>query len=272
MMGRLLRFGDAVELLERAIAAAPADLPASVIEQFHNFRVRYETPRARDPGRSDAQRADSVNRIRDALASLERLAQEAKVSGAASGRTLVERLALIGGTWKRLALLAGPEERRATIEKMRDAYREAHRAMTGDDKSPIDPASIDPYPLTQWWAAEVTLAAHTGDGGMAQALREDGVRWLNVVMQRKPFKESFWTDVAALDAQVVLALLQEGTGTRPAALADNYKRARLRGAQPSEFNSVIEQLQWMQTMLEEGHMRWQARAHELKELVDLLKD
>src|SRR5574343_1495182 len=149
--GEARQWPQAIACLEASLTADYGDCTMRVIEQYANFRVRHAAEvwqqAARQTAREREQtRQAQVECIESAILDLDMLCRRAPT---------VERFSLLGGAYKRLALVEkeGPRRTEALVN-MAQHYRLAH------ERRP------DAYAFTNWLAGSL-LASQRGEGQAA---------------------------------------------------------------------------------------------------------
>ncbi|MFN3986995.1 MAG: CHAT domain-containing protein [Rhodocyclaceae bacterium] len=260
--GEARQWVPAIEHLRRAMAAATGDCPLRVIEQHANYLVRHaadEWARHVDGAATDADGHEGGQPAADELPAERRAALLADVDTAIGelgslcerGATR-ERLSLLGGAYKRRALLAsggrtgGRKARRKALLDMARCYLEAASlpGLTSSERS---------YPLVNWACARLLATA------LGEPASEDGRPVIEQVVARLAGLEtcileqaetrpSFWNAVALADYRLALLLAwgAELDAARFSVEADEiaaaYRLAAGRGASPRECSSVREHI------------------------------
>jgi hypothetical protein len=210
-------FGRAIEAYREAISHPDSEGPFRALEQFANFQSRYA------PGGPDA-----LQRMHEATAALEWLLRLGETS---------ERLAMLGGNYKRLALAASTDaERRAMLAKACEFYGRAHQH---NDRAGI----LDPYPTLNWITYRVLLH-DTDTEGMVELIR----RCKQEAEKREKQTSSFWTRVHQPDAALLEHLIQEDLADAREGIIKEYHRVLATGTQ-REQDSAVSQLDFLAKML-----------------------
>lgn len=240
----------AIECLETALHTANGDCPIRALEQLANFRVRqmaedWQAQQRRGGREPDTERKARTEAMGQAINDLEHLCRHAAST---------ERLALLGGAFKRLALIQESlPERLACLDKMAAAYRQAFELGNRSEA----------YPFINWaFASLLAVQLDAGRAGAWQATLETECTRLHTALQvnneRNP---NFWDSVSLVDLDLV-RLLADGMTSAGSLLIpslegltdtiiQDYRRAMARGASPRERSSVIENLDWLIAMLAE---------------------
>jgi hypothetical protein len=155
----------------------------------------------------------------------------------------VERFSLLGGAYKRLALVEkeGPRRTEALVN-MAQHYRLAHQRRP------------DAYAFTNWLAASL-LAAQRGEGQAATdaARQRELDSMVREISRRNESDPNFWDSASLADLQLVRLLSQappkkRGADVSPApamAVLAAYRNAIARGASPREVSSVAEHIAFL---------------------------
>lgn len=228
-------WAQAVDWLEKALASAKSNCPIRVVEQCANFRSRLAAEqwgalRVRAPADIESQRGKLVETIDKAIHELEILSEWGKTE---------ERMSLLGGAHKRLALLhSEPARRQGALLNAAKYYRAAFE-IGGRAKA---------YAFTNWATASL-LAAHMGAAvaGVEQPdLEAETVQLKQALAKSAEERPVFWDYAAIADIDLV-RLIGAGTNESCAALADavidGYQRAISRGASPREIGSLMDNLE-----------------------------
>ena len=217
------------------------------MEQHANFKVRHtaeqwrtlqlraastESKRVQDD--IAAERQALVEGIDEALATLDYLCQRAPT---------LERLNLLGGACKRLAMVHSDESSRAkALANMADYYR---RALDLRERP-------DPYAYGNW--ALAMAISSPGKKSLAAAerskLREECKRMMEIQRELDLHQPSVWTSVGRSDLELVLLLASSrlsGQQAQEAAdrIISGYSEAFKRGASLREMASVREHLEFI---------------------------
>lgn len=239
-------WSEAIGWLDKALAAEAGNCPLHAVEQRANYIVRRAVDewRARQqtaPGTTDEQARGMITAVEKAIAELECLS----LSGITE-----ERLNLLGGACKRLALMqTTQEERRKALERMAHYYR---RAFEHGQRTKA-------YAYTNFATARllagIPSAAPSGD--WPGELQRELVRLADIVTHNDEANPNFW-DAASLGDLDMVRLLEAGTALDKtadersaacSALADQilarYEAALGRGASPRQRASLVENLDFV---------------------------
>lgn len=149
----------------------------------------------------------------------------------------VERFALQGSCYKRLAQVTTGRERKEALHKMADAYQKAcERSRTS--------GRLDGYPAQMHVAAQVAIncLGETPDrlSKELQLLLEEATR---VAAEDDEANPNFWKGIAAADSLLLKALdAGELDATKRKEVEEAYLRHWTRGGSWLHLQSVIEQL------------------------------
>lgn len=210
--GKIDQFEQAIEYLRKALESDDADhdISLQVVEQLANFEARWGE-KSRQPLLIEqaVQRLNTLNSLAES----------------------VERLALLGSAYKRLAQIREGEDRQSALRNSAEWYRRSadHKLARGE---------VDPYPVINWLTTMAIL----------NEVPDDVQVWLAraraAAKERFSVSRSFWDAVSLPDAALLEHLLGDSLD---AAAADDIVaqyRAAFMEAQVSEKerNSVLNQL------------------------------
>lgn len=249
--GELGLFNEAITCLDRALEGEVATLSVAAIEQRANFRVRdaaQRVARAESDVAAGSKRdlkqlrSEADEQVQAAIDDLERLCAFASTA---------ERQALLGGAYKRRALIAVAEKARLKwLDACADHYEKAHRRCS-DDGKPMA------YPLIQWLNARA-LAQITGaddkrfmpvEQALAEQIDHECGQLLVMARDQERLAPDFWNTAVPSDCVVLQALATLGFDTRADRIVEGYLDARRRGGSPRELHSVREHLEFIRAML-----------------------
>jgi hypothetical protein len=254
-------FAEAVEWLNKALAARVGDCPVRAAEQCANFDVRLAAQewadlraarggQGQDDAASQARRAAIAERIEGALYELDVINTRAQTD---------ERLELLGSACKRLAWVQTGKDRVEALLNMAAYYRRAFDFLLEEDA----------YAFNNWAVACLLLehldpAYSRGDWHPAlAALRERQVVAARQVNADDP---SFWGDSGLADLQVVELLMSGDAAARCAELARSaaaqYAAAFARGASLREVASIQEHLDFLVELTADPARPWPAAVRE----------
>ena len=230
----------AIEHYAAAASGAEGSVRVKVGEQLANLRTRDAVAAFRRLPRDGRDPTQAVAAIEASLRTLQDLTE-------AYGAT-VERLALQGGCWKRLAQVqaSNPAADRA-LENMADCYERA--AALGGGSSD--------YPRIMACSARICIAVRNGTdvdlsvGSYLQGVAEAAL----------PDDADFWLLIRSADARLNLAIMQATAPsqdkTAPSAekkreIEAVYRRAWRDVGSPVKLESVVEQLTFCEDILSYG--------------------
>jgi hypothetical protein len=238
--GEARNWPHAIACLEASLTADYGDCTMRVIEQYANFRVRHAAEVWQQATRQTAKdreqtRQAQIECIESAILDLDMLCRRAPT---------VERFSLLGGAYKRLALVEkeGPRRTEALVN-MAQHYRLAH------ERRP------DAYAFTNWLAGSL-LAAQRGEGQAATdaARQRELDTMVRELSRRNESDPNFWDSASLADLQLVHLLSQAPPPRKRSATASPapamavlaaYRNAIARGASPREVSSVAEHIAFL---------------------------
>ena len=235
--GELDQFDEAVKHYAIALKASKADYALSTVEQLSNLEARWAVQQFKAAKQSDdAEAMEDAREIIDrALGRLEHLIALSPTS---------ERLGLVGSAWKRASMVTyAPVEREIALEQMADYYRRAHkRAIEESGKA-------SHYAVTNW----ITARALTATGPSKKMLNADVGTWMpgaeRAAKEMDETDPNFWSGAAAADCRLALCLAQSSVGEHAQEIADMYLRAKQRAASPKDWRSIMEHIDFLQTIV-----------------------
>ncbi len=214
----------AIHWYERAVSAADASASFRAEEQLLNLQAREAW--------APAHATEAGTAARRALL----LSVTGRLSDLAARRPTVERLNLLGSTWKRLALLERgdgparrPEEQRA-LQASLAAYLQADAlAHTGDEAQRA-------YPLANAWALTLCLAGRVApfDQALQQALHAA----LSANDRGSP---DFWTRVGLIEFDLLQAASLGKLAERQTRLQAAFTDLHAQHGSPRDWSSVADQ-------------------------------
>ncbi len=213
-------YESAVHHYRRATELEDGLMTLKDIEQLGNMEVRF----GRKAGDADAIRAG-----------LERLLQVLDLGPTS------ERWSLLGGSYKRLAIVTRGKERLEALEKMGDAYKAAYEMAL--DKT----GEVDTYPLLNYVTARVLLRRKDDGLGDLPALLRKAEEAAPERLARRP---TFWNAVIGADAALVryLAAGKLSQKAKRQEVVDGFLAGKTRAASPREFDSVVANVKFMIAM------------------------
>jgi len=237
--GEAGHWDKAIAGLRTALAAERGQCTVRVIEQLANYEIRQAGSRwqaADDSQRNDRLRASLRHDIEQAISRLAALA--------ANGLTS-ERLSLLGGAYKRLALIETADGgRREALVNMAAHYRDAYARQAS------------PYAYTNWACSALLIRRLYPDQPTDQppltglaTLKQDVARLRTELERRNETAPNFWDSASLADLDLVHALAETRRGKKAAATGEmarhTYRQAILRGASMRERSSVTEHLDFL---------------------------
>ena len=277
--GELALFPEAIAHYRRAVGAERGTASLSAIEQLVNLQCRHAVelhngeevrPTRGRPRRS----ADPEKLIRQAVAHLRRLRVLANAVG---GETRapdhlppgdsVERLCLLGSSYKRLAMVTAGNKRKRALRQMADAYRQAHdRAAQEKPK---------PYALLNFITADYVLQTLFPPPKRRAVRRrkegEDNKKLIALVdgfvKEKLTPDVDFWDAVVSADYQLTRHVIEDTLTERKGIVVNSYREAKKRGGSPREFRSVLEHLDFLIAM-----WRGDAKSQAGKKRLGVLQD
>lgn len=214
-------YAEAIRWLDRALVARIGTCPVRAVEQAAHYRIRLAAPRTGPRLRPDERRA----RLDEAIVVLASLV---------SRWPTPERLALLAGAHKRLALASNGAARVTALREMTSRYRESWDAS----------AHRDTYAFTNWAFGCLLLdryAPGEAPAGWQRALADRLTRQVELARDAERTSPSFWNAAGLADLAVVKGLLTEDETTGRVAAA-MYRDAIARGASVREIASVRDHL------------------------------
>lgn len=219
--GKIGAFGHAIGYLQKALELEDTEheISLNVVEQLANFEARW----------GEKQRQPSlIDRAVERLKTLNTLAET------------VERLALLGSAYKRLAQITEGQDRQSALRASADWYRRSadHKLAQGE---------VDPYPVINWLTTEAILGKTPADAPAWLARARAAAK------ERFARSRSFWDAVALPDAALLGHLLDDSLDVSAADGIVAQYRAAFMEAQASEKDrsSVLDQLDFIAKMSEE---------------------
>jgi hypothetical protein len=143
---------------------------------------------------------------------------------------------LCGSCWKRLAQVEQGQARDAALQKMAECYDRAVPKASKDGAL---------YPQLQWAAAGIARKHRSG-----RALPPKLRSIVGEIAEMPKDLDDFWRDIAAIDAEILGAVLQ-GSLTRDEELKllELYRNAWRFGGSPLKLMSVLEQFAFLVDVL-----------------------
>ena len=223
-------FEDAIESYDLAIRNGRSTAAIKALEQAANCRIRLAVQNFQNDSRK--YRA-SIKAIKEQIRKLDRLMD-------AIGET-PERLAMVGGGYKRLARLSSetsPNDSVSALNKMEEYYA---RAWTKKEEV---------YSLTNLVVAKIVRALWNGKPGVKQlAEMEEQIKEARklAATEQKKSPDDFWAAIGLTDIKMLEHLLKYLKGSQKNfsetvhdELVDEYKKAWGQYGSAREINSIIE--------------------------------
>jgi CHAT domain-containing protein/pimeloyl-ACP methyl ester carboxylesterase len=256
--GELDLFPEAITHYQHAIWAERGAASLSAIEQLVNLQCRYAVELANkgdmQPPRSRPRRsAEPETLIRQAIAHLQRLCElgnaldaETRAPDQLPFGESVERLCLLGSSYKRLAIVTTGNKRKSALREMADSYRHAHVRAVQQQKP-------KPYPLLNLIAANYALQTLFPQTERRVARkpkgREDDKKLLTIVdglvKEKLTPDTDFWDAIASADYQLTRHLIEQTLAENINSIVQGYREAKKRGGSPREFRSVLEHIDFL---------------------------
>lgn len=214
-------YADAIRWLDRALMARSGQCPVRAVEQSAHYRIRLAASRADRRPRPGERRA----LLDEAILVLTSLVARWPTP---------ERLSLLAGAHKRLALASNGAARVLALREMTSRYREAWDASGHGDT----------YAFTNWAFGCLLLdryAPAEAPDGWQDALAEHLQRQATLAREAERTSPSFWNAAGLADLTVVHGLLS-GDDTAGRAASTLYRDAAARGASVREVSSVRDHL------------------------------
>lgn len=231
--GKAGKFDRAIECYNKALVAEDGAMTLQDVEQLANLEVR----------RAVRWSKEEMKPLKDVLASIDDGIRHLEILGETA-----ERLSLRGSAFKRRAIVS-LDGRGESLQQMREAYHRAYKLAE-------EAGRFDPYPLLNWLTGALTHAWHEGkkkpSGRELQTLQEVLEKARPKVRELSAIKKDFWHAVYPVDLDLFSALLE---GKLPDArmdeLACRYREVKKLGS-PREFESVMDQFDFLLTMAEKS--------------------
>jgi hypothetical protein len=245
-------FDDAMRYYRDALKAEDASLSFKDFEQMANLMARAAVAESKtgDAGKTIEDRMAVIDEAIELLEWLCRVpvSERADKSDAPeSGEfgATVERLSLLGSTYKRKALLTtDPKDVREALEGMHDSYAKA-AAKAAEAKQP------EHYPLLNRLAAEIVLDWYQANGKKwrlnGKKLRSQLDAPRKTLQARCDKQPDFWDAVMRVECDLLDALATGALAKQLTALQANYAEVR-KLASHREFASALDQLEFFRTM------------------------
>lgn len=281
--GELDLLPEAITHYKHAMWAERGEASLGAIEQLVNLQCRYAVElyhqkEALTAGKRLPQGPQPEMLIQQALAHLQRLcalttALAEEEEGGKSVRLMpgesVERLCLLGSSYKRLAMVTTGNARKEALWKMADCYHRAYRCA-------VQQHTPKPYPPLNLIAAEYALRTFFSLPKQRTAKKrkeqEDATQLLAIVegliKEKLTPDADFWDVIAAADYQFTRHVVKQTLAENVEVVVQGYREAKKRGGSPREFRSVLEQVDFFIEM-GRGDAKNQAEKKRLAALQDI---
>lgn len=259
--GELDLFPEAITHYQQAVRTERGTASLNAIEQLVNLQCRYavdlyKREDVRPTGNRVRRDATPEMLVQQAIAHLQQLcalthAIEAttRASDHLPAGASVERLSLLGSSYKRLAMVTAGNKRKKALQEMADSYRHAYDRAAQQQK-PM------PYPLLNLVAANYvlqTLFPPTERRTVRrQKGKEDNKKLLAIVgglvKEKLTPDVDFWDTVVLADYQLTRYVVEETLTEHTDSVVQGYREAKKRGGSPREFRSVLEHVDFLLAM------------------------
>jgi tetratricopeptide (TPR) repeat protein len=239
--GELGEFEEAIEYYREAIESPSfqEQVPLAAVEQLANLKARYADKLRRGiedrrkAGQPDAEQDAADDAMRKALLddAIERLEQLLKVA------ETPERLALMGGCYKRAFTAARGAERNVAFRKGKEWYQRAH------SKS-LEGGKLNPYHTLNWVAFRTFQRSSSRLATRRELLDLIG-RSERVVLAQPAPQRGFWDRVNLPDAAVLRALIEGNLEQRQKQILGLYREAFRQGVSSRQRNSMLQQFDFL---------------------------
>ena len=223
---------QAIAWYAKALQANDASASMKAHEQYGNLRVLQAWDAAKDAKKGSPAQVDARKTLTAALRDLQALA---------GVQPTIERLALCGSAWKRLAQLedragnAAPHK--AALAKAAQAYGRAEAMAIQQE----DPQQF--YPGGNRMAIE--LALHAGDPAWAGFDEELRLRQLHSLQAKHAADPDFWSSAALIENDLFLAMARRELASSVGRLLDAYAELNRRVASKRLWGSVADQARFV---------------------------
>ncbi len=222
---QLGQFDTAIAHYAAAAVNEDASAPVKAIEQHLNLVVRQAADRAHP---------EAASEIQQSIRALKSLAS-------ACGDTL-ERLSLVGASYKRLAWLSKGAERTKALKEMGQWYRKARKI---GQQSRLDNTC---YPWSQELTATIVESIRSSQKASGAAQDFDQIRQL-----LRPDSEDFWLLTMPADLTLLESVADGKLGPEDRERVKNmYLRVWRHTGSDREASSVLEQFHFLIAMLEDS--------------------
>ena len=222
-------FEEAIESYDLAIGNGKSTAAIKALEQAANCRIRLAVQNFQNDSR---QYRESIKTIKEQIRKLDRLMETI-------GET-PERLAMVGGGYKRLARLSSgkaPKDSVSALNKMEEYYGRAWKIKK------------EVYTLTNLVVAKIIRALWNGKPGVKQlAEMEEQIKEAKIMAAAEQEKspDDFWAAIGLTDVKMLEYLLKYLRGRQKLSeevhdeLVEEYKKAWGQYGSAREINSIIE--------------------------------
>ena len=270
--GELAAFEEAIEYYRQAIASPKfqEEVPLAAVEQCANLEVRlalslHQRIQSRRQAGAQHAKQDAADESRrkelfeDAIKRLRWLLKAAETP---------ERLALLGGCYKRRVIASSGQEQEAALKQGARWYQAAH-AMS------LQSGKLNPYHIQNWVAFRI-FATPRGQKAIRRELLPLVERSKAAVLVEIPEqKRDFWDRVSLADGEVLRALIGGNLDQRLPEIQQMYEHEFGQAISPRQRNSVLQHFDFLiaaagwRGETDEGQT-WRALASLLQQLHDAL--
>lgn len=238
--GELGEFGDAIQCYQSALAhesidVERSDVPFRAVDQLANLQARYAAMLQRNPELVEEVEHDPETLLQDAVRNLEWILDIAETP---------HRLALLGSAHKRIAVIRTGEARTDALNKAKTYYKKAHT------KHVSETGEVNPYYTLNWLTFRFLIDASMDDEKRdeAMALLEQSRDAGKARHARAP---NFWDRIAVPDSALLEALITGTLDERVADVQRQYLQQFNIGVSARERATVLEQIDFLITILED---------------------
>lgn len=259
--GETGNWAEAIKYLKAALTAEKGDCSMRAIEQCANYVIRqaaddWSKARRLPVARREQVRSEQIAIIESAILDLDTLCRRAPTC---------ERLNLLGGAYKRLALVETEGERR--LEALVNMAHHYHLSME---------RKRDAYPFTNALAADLLAKQRDATKGLLSPnnLAQEIATLSGEVARRNADEPSFW-DGASLADLALLQLLLPGANQSPArnqpeysplaTVLTAYREAIERASSARERSSLKENIAFL-------HALWMPRDRKMLQILEQIQE
>lgn len=230
-------YDKAVEIYREASRAEKAEAPLNTIEQLANMLVRYadnlrsQQSAVEQDGTSaeDAADNDPGHLIEEAIDKLQWILRLGES---------VERLSLMGGCYKRKAIIAETaDEKKQWLKEAEQYYGRAHQLCK--EKLGV----VDPYPALNWLTYRFLLGQWDKED---EALIKECKEAARKASENAP---DIWNRITEPDTELLLHLAQGDLDKHLGNITALYRNAFSVGANHKQLSSVVKQFGFLREML-----------------------